>query len=207
LINLNDIPNAVVGSFYTGYVYIPQSCQQVFIDYPWHEVIRLYISFVNKTGQPDYIFLAADPYCSYDNMTCPTGIYNDVENVSGVIVGKQCPLVYLIGENIYSWGMYQFNITKWAIYDRDPNTPYIKVSAAYWDPHIGSNGVAMARVYCITNNGEKLELNAFLFQEQKKYISLGYSVPPGVNTYVFDFYYPTDVEYVGGYLVAVLRVW
>ncbi|MGC9132960.1 MAG: hypothetical protein ACP5GJ_00960 [Nanopusillaceae archaeon] len=209
LISFNDVYNkyVIVGSFYTGKVYIPSDCQQLFIDYPWHEVIRLYIAFVNKTGQPDYIFLAADPDCNYSNVTCPTGVYDNVENINGTIVGKQCPLVYLIGDNINSWGIYQFNITKWAIDDRDPNVPYIKISAAYWDPHYGSNGIAMARVYCITKDGKELELNAFLFRENGKYISLGYPVPPGVNTYVFDFYYPTDTGFLGGYLVAILRVW
>ena len=206
-LGLTSHKHAIVGSFYRGKVYIPPSCQQVFIDYPWHEVIRLYIAFVNKTGQPDYIFLAADPDCQYGNIVCPTGVYNDVENINGIIVGKQCPLVYLIGQNGVAQGLYQFNITKWAIIDRDPNVPYIIISAAYWDPHPGPNGIAMPRVYCLTKSGRKLELNAYLLQGEGKSISLGYPVPLGVNVYTFDFYYPIGILYASGYLIAILKVW
>jgi len=201
----------IVGAFYRGVVNIPPNCQQVFIDYPWHEVIRLYISFLNISGEPDYVFLAADPLCEYnlsgEMIDCPTGVYNDITNESGIIVGKECPLVYLINQNLNAEGIYRFNITKWVIDDRDPNTNQFIISAVYYDPHPGGNGVAMARVYCITNTGNKEELNAYIYQGSGEYISLGYPIPPNTNTYVYYIYLPVDVPFLGGYLVAKLTVW
>jgi hypothetical protein len=201
----------IVGSFYRGVVNIPPNCQQVFIDYPWHEVIRLYISFLNKSGEPDYVFLAADPLCEYnlngETIDCPTGVFDNVQNISGIIVGKECPLVYLMDQNSYAEGLYRFNITKWVIDDRDPNTNQFIISAVYYDPHSGGNGVAMARAYCITNTGNKEELNAYIYQGSGESISLGYPIPPNTNTYVYYIYLPVDVSFLGGYLVAELTVW
>jgi len=201
----------IVGAFYRGLVNIPPNCQQVFIDYPWHEVIRLYISFLNKSGEPDYVFLAADPLCEYNLngniINCPTGVFGDTQNVSGIIVGKECPLVYLIDENTYSEGIYRFNITKWVISDRDPNTNQFIISAVYYDPHTGGNGVAMPRAYCITNTGNTEELNAYIYQGNQNSISLGYSIPPNTNIYVSYIYLPIDIPLLGGYLVAELTVW
>jgi len=201
----------IVGAFYRGVVNIPPNCQQVFIDYPWHEVIRLYISFLNISGEPDYVFLAADPFCEYnlsgEIIDCPTGVYNDTTNVSGIIIGKECPLVYLINQSSNAEGIYRFNITKWVIDDRDPNTNQFIISAVYYDPHPGGNGVAMARVYCITNTGNKEELNAYIYQGSGESISLGYPIPPNTNTYVYYIYLPVDIPFLGGYLVAKLTVW
>ena len=201
----------IVGSFYRGIVNILPNCQQVFIDYPWHEVIRLYISFLNESGEPDYVFLAADPLCEYNLsggiIDCPTGVFNDTQNVTGVIVGKDCPLVYLGNININSEGFYRFNITKWVIDDRDPNTNQFIISAVYYDPHPGGNGVAMARAYCITNTGNTEELNAYIYQGNQNSISLGYSIPPNTNTYVYYIYLPVDTPFLGGYLVSELTVW
>jgi len=201
----------IVGSFYRGVVNIPPNCQQVFIDYPWHEVIRLYISFLNKSEEPDYVFLAADPFCEYELngkiVDCPTGVFDNIQNVNGVIVGKECPLVYLGNININSEGFYRFNITKWVIDDRDPNTNQFIISAVYYDPHSGGNGVAMARAYCITNTGNVEELNAYIYQGSGESISLGYPIPPNTNTYVYYIYLPVDVSFLGGYLVAELTVW
>ncbi|MGC9079331.1 MAG: hypothetical protein ACP5G1_01185 [Nanopusillaceae archaeon] len=212
MLNLISNTEVVVGSFYRGQVIIPDFCKQVFMDYPWHEVVRLYISYLNKNGQPEYVFLAADPYCKYykngNLIDCPTGVYDDITNVGGVTVGKDCPLVYRINvDGLSAQGLYRFNITKWVINDRDPNTPYIYVSAAYWDPHIHSNGVAMARLYCLTEDDKVYELNAFMFQGKGNYVQLGYPVPEGVSVYVFYFYLPVNVPYLGGYLVGVLKVW
>ena len=201
----------IVGAFYRGVVNILPNCQQVFIDYPWHEVIRLYISFLNESGEPDYVFLAADPLCEYSlngNMiNCPTDVFDDTQNVNGVIVGKECPLVYLINENSNAEGIYRFNITKWVIDDRDPNTNQFIISAVYYDPHPGGNGVAMARAYCITNTGNTEELNAYIYQGNQNSISLGYSIPPNTNTYVYYIYLPVDTPFLGGYLVSELTVW
>ncbi|BBL45282.1 hypothetical protein MJ1_0107 [Nanobdella aerobiophila] len=204
--------SSIVGSFYRGKVYIPPSCQDVYIDYPWHEVIRLYISYLNSTGQPDYIFLAAAPYCTVSTtnggiLTCPVGVFQNIENVSGIIVGKQCPLVYQINQNENSAGLYEFNITKWAIINRDPNNPYIIISAAYWDPHPGSNGIAMPRVFCTTSNGNVYELNAYLYNGQGNSISLGYPIPKNQNLYTYYFYLPIPKLNLGGYLVGVLDTW
>jgi len=208
---LNKIYLGDVGSFYRGIVNIPPNCQQVFIDYPWHEVIRLYISFLNKSGEPDYVFLAADPLCEYNlngkTIDCPTGVFDNIQNLNGIIVGKECPLVYLIGENEVAEGIYRFNITKWVIDDRDPNTNQFIISAVYYDPDGLGNGVAMARAYCITNTGNKEELNAYIYQSSKESISLGYPIPPNTNTYVYYIYLPIDVPFLGGYLVAKLTVW
>ncbi|EOD42228.1 Uncharacterized protein Nst1_645 [Candidatus Nanobsidianus stetteri] len=201
----------IVGSFYRGVVNIPPNCQQVFIDYPWHEVIRLYISFLNKSGEPDYVFLAADPLCEYNLngklIDCPTGVFDNIQNVNGIIVGKDCPLVYLMDQNSYAEGLYRFNITKWVIDDRDSNTNQFIISAVYYDPHNGGNGVAMARVYCITNTGNKEELNAYIYQGNEESINLGYPIPPNTNIYVYYIYLPVDVSFLGGYLVAKLTVW
>ena len=201
----------IVGAFYRGVVNIPPNCQQVFIDYPWHEVIRLYISFLNKSGEPDYVFLAADPLCQYnlngETIYCPNGVFDNIQNVSGVIVGKECPLVYLIGLNSYAEGIYRFNITKWVIDDRDPNTNQFIISAVYYDPHPNGNGIAMARAYCITNNGNKEELNTYIFEGSGKTISLGYPIPPNTNIYVSYIYLPMDIPFLGGYLAAELTVW
>ena len=193
----------IVGAFYRGEVKIPPNCQQVFIDYPWHEVIRLYISFLNKNGQPDYVFLAADPLCG----SCPNGVFDDIQNVNGFTVGKECPLVHLLNQNSYAEGIYRFNITKWVIDDRDPNTDSFIISAVYYDPHSGGNGAAMARAYCITNNGDKIELNVYLHKNRESPLSLGYPIPPNTNTYVYYMYLPMDIPYLGGYLVAKLTVW
>jgi hypothetical protein len=201
----------VVGSFYRGVVNIPSHCQQVFIDYPWHETIALYISYLNKNGQPDYVFLAADPLCEYKingrTIRCPTGVYNDIQNINGIVVGKECPLVYLGGINTYAQGFYRFNITKWIINNRDPNTNQFIVSAVYYDPHVGSNGVAMARAYCITDTGNKEELNAYIYQGSQNSVSLGYPIPPNTNIYVYYIYLPVDMPFLGGYLVSKLTVW
>ncbi|MCG2869006.1 MAG: hypothetical protein L7H07_02970 [Candidatus Nanopusillus sp.] len=201
----------IVGAFYRGIVNIPPNCQQVFIDYPWHEVIRLYISFLNTSGEPDYVFLAADPLCEYnlsgEIINCPTGVFDNIQNVSGIIVGKECPLVHLMDKNSNAEGIYRFNITKWVIDDRDPNTNQFIISAVYYDPHAGGNGVAMARVYCITNTGNKEELNAYIYQGSGEFISLGYPIPPNTNTYVYYIYLPVDIPFLGGYLVAKLTVW
>jgi|GEM_PF-1821489 len=201
----------IVGSFYRGVVNIPPNCQQVFIDYPWHEIIRLYISFLNKSGEPDYVFLAADPLCEYnlngETIDCPTGVFDNIQNVNGVIVGKECPLVYLVDNNTYSEGIYRFNITKWVIDDRDPNTNQFIISAVYYDPHTGGNGIAMARAYCITNNGNIEELNSYIYEGSGNTINLGYPIPPNTNTYVYYIYLPMDIPFLGGYLVAELTVW
>jgi len=201
----------IVGSFYRGVVNIPPNCQQVFIDYPWHEIIRLYISFLNKSGEPDYVFLAADPLCEYnlnvETIDCPTGVFDDTQNVNGIIVGKECPLVYLVDNNTYSEGIYRFNITKWVIDDRDPNTNQFIISAVYYDPHTGGNGIAMARAYCITNNGNIKELNSYIYEGSGNTINLGYPIPPNTNTYVYYIYLPMDIPFLGGYLVAELTVW
>jgi hypothetical protein len=201
----------IVGAFYRGVVNIPPNCQQVFIDYPWHEVIRLYISFLNISGEPDYVFLAADPLCEYnlsgEIIDCPTGVSDNIQNVNGIIVGKECPLVYLGNVNRNTEGFYRFNITKWVIDDRDPNTNQFIISAVYYDPHGGGNGVAMARAYCITNTGNKEELNAYIYQGNEEFISLGYPIPPNTNTYVYYIYLPVDTPFLGGYLVAELTVW
>jgi len=201
----------VVGSFYRGVVDIPPHCQQVFIDYPWHETVALYISYLNKSGQPDYVFLAADPLCEYKInekiVKCPTGVYNDIQNINGITVGKECPLVYLGGINTYAQGFYRFNITKWVINNRDQNTNQFIISAVYYDPHSGSNGVAMARAYCITNTGNKVELNAYIYQGNQNSISLGYPIPPNTNIYVYYIYLPVDIPFLGGYLVSKLTVW
>jgi len=201
----------IVGSFYRGVVNIPPNCQQVFIDYPWHEVIRLYISFLNKSGEPDYVFLAADPLCEYnlngETIDCPTGVFDNTQNVNGIIVGKECPLVYLVDENTYAEGIYRFNITKWVIDDRDQNTSQFIISAVYYDPHTGGNGIAMARAYCITNTGNVEELNAYIYQGNGNTISLGYPIPPNTNTYVYYIYLPIGIQFLGGYLVAELTVW
>jgi hypothetical protein len=201
----------IVGSFYRGIVNIPPNCQQVFIDYPWHEVVGLYISFLNKSGQPDYVFLAADPLCEYDlngkTIDCPTGVFNDIQNINGITAGKECPLVYLGNININTEGFYRFNITKWVIYDRDPNTNQFIISAVYYDPHSGGNGVAMARAYCITNTGNKEELNAYIYQGSQNSISFGYPIPPNTNTYTYYIYLPVDMPFLGGYLVSELTVW
>jgi len=201
----------IVGSFYRGIVNIPPNCQQVFIDYPWHEVVGLYISFLNKSGKPDYVFLAADPLCKYDlngkTIDCPTGVFNDIQNINGITVGKECPLVYLGDININTEGFYRFNITKWVIDDRDPNTNQFIISAVYYDPHGGGNGVAMARAYCITNTGNKEELNAYIYQGSQNSISFGYPIPPNTNKYVYYIYLPVDMPFLGGYLVSKLTVW
>jgi len=201
----------IVGSFYRGVVNIPPNCQQVFIDYPWHEIIRLYISFLNKSGEPDYVFLAADPLCEYnlngETIDCPTGVFDNIQNVNGVIVGKECPLVYLVDNNTYSEGIYRFNITKWVIDDRDPNTNQFIISAVYYDPHSNGNGIAMARAYCITNNGNIKELNSYIYEGSGNTINLGYPIPPNTNTYVSYIYLPMDIPFLGGYLVAELTVW
>ena len=193
-----------VGAFYRGIVNISPECREVFIDYPWHEVIALYISYINKARKPDYVFLAADPYCG----GCPIGVFNDIQNINGIIVGKDCPLVHLGGINTYAEGLYRFNITKWVINNRDPNTNQFIISAVYYDPHINPNGVAVARAYCITNSGDKKELNAYLQQRSgPDIISLGYPVPPNTNKYVYYIYLPVDVAHINGYLVAKLIVW
>jgi len=193
-----------VGAFYRGVVNISSECREVFIDYPWHEVIALYISYLNRERQPDYVFLAADPYCG----GCPIGVFNDIQKINGSIVGKECPLVYLGGADATSQGLYRFNITKWVINNRDPNTNQFIISAVYYDPHPQPNGVAVARVYCITNSGGKKELNAYIQQhEGPDSISLGYPVPPNTNKYVYYIYLPVDVAYINGYLVAKLIVW
>jgi hypothetical protein len=201
----------IVGSFYRGVVNIPPDCQQVFIDYPWHEVIRLYISFLNKSGEPDYVFLAADPLCEYnlngETINCPNGVFNDTQNVNGIIVGKECPLVYLVDENTYAEGIYRFNITKWVIDDRAQNTSQFIISAVYYDPHEGGNGIAMARAYCITNTGNVEELNSYIYEGNGNTISLGYPIPPNTNTYVYYIYLPIGIPFLGGYLVAELTVW
>jgi len=201
----------IVGAFYRGVVNIPPNCQQVFIDYPWHEVIRLYISFLNKSGKPDYVFLAADPFCEYELngkiVDCPTGIFDNIQNTNGITVGKECPLVYLGNNNRNSEGFYRFNITKWVIDNRDPNTNQFIISAVYYDPHGGGNGIAMARAYCITNTGNKEELNAYIYQGNEEFISFGYPIPPNTNTYVSYIYLPIDTPFLGGYLVAELTVW
>jgi hypothetical protein len=201
----------IVGAFYRGVVNIPPDCQQVFIDYPWHEVIRLYISFLNKSGEPDYIFLAADPFCEYnlsgEIINCPTGVFDNVQNVNGITVGKECPLVYLANISINSEGFYRFNITKWVIYDRDPNTNQFIISAVYYDPHPQGNGVAMARAYCITSSGNVEELNSYIYEGIGESISLGYPIPPNTNIYVSYIYLPMDIPFLGGYLVAELTVW
>jgi hypothetical protein len=201
----------IVGSFYRGVVNIPPNCQQVFIDYPWHEVIRLYISFLNKSGEPDYIFLAADPLCEYnlngETIDCPTGVFDNVQNVNGIIVGKECPLVHLLDQNSYAEGIYRFNITKWVIDDRAQNTSQFIISAVYYDPHPGGNGVAMARAYCITDKGNVEELNAYIYEGSGKVISLGYPIPPNTNIYVSYIYLPMGIPFLGGYLVAELTVW
>jgi len=201
----------IVGAFYRGIVNIPPNCQQVFIDYPWHEVIRLYISFLNKSGDPDYVFLAADPLCEYnlngETIDCPTGVFDDIKNLNGIIVGKECPLVYLGNENSNSEGFYRFNITKWVINDRAQNTSQFIISAVYYDPHPGGNGIAMARAYCITNTGNVEELNAYIYEGSGEAISLGYPIPPNTNTYVYYIYLPVDTPFLGGYLVSELTVW
>jgi len=201
----------IVGSFYRGIVNIPPNCQQVFIDYPWHEVIRLYISFLNKSGEPDYVFLAADPLCKYNlngkMIDCPTGVFDNVQNVNEVIVGKECPLVHLMDQNSYAEGIYRFNITKWVIDDRAQNISQFTISAVYYDPHPGGNGVAMARAYCITNTGNIEELNAYMYEGSGETISLGYPIPPNTNIYVSYIYLPMGIPFLGGYLVAELTVW
>jgi hypothetical protein len=201
----------IVGSFYRGVVNIPPNCQQVFIDYPWHEVIRLYISFLNKSGEPDYVFLAADPLCEYnlngETIDCPNGVFDNTQNVNGFIVGKECPLVHLSDENTYAEGIYRFNITKWVIDDRDQNTSQFIISAVYYDPHEGGNGIAMARAYCITNNGIVEDLNSYIYEGNGNTISLGYPIPPNTNTYVYYIYLPIGIQFLGGYLVAELTVW
>jgi len=201
----------IAGSFYRGVVNIPPNCQQVFIDYPWHEVVRLYISFLNKSGEPDYVFLAADPLCEYnlngETIDCPTGVFDDVQNVNGIIVGKECPLVYLLDQNSNAEGIYRFNITKWVIDDRAQNTSQFIISAVYYDPHPGGNGVAMARAYCITDKGNVEELNAYMYEGSGETISLGYPIPPNTNIYVSYIYLPMGIPFLGGYLVAELTVW
>jgi len=127
--------------------------------------------------------------------------------VNGFTVGKECPLVHLLNQNYYAEGIYRFNITKWVIDDRDSNTDSFIISAVYYDPHSGGNGAAMARAYCITNNGDKIELNVYLHKNRESPLSLGYPIPPNTNTYVYYMYLPMDIPYLGGYLVAKLTVW
>ncbi|WP_231433974.1 hypothetical protein [Candidatus Nanopusillus massiliensis] len=55
-------------------------------------------------------------------------MYN-IQNVNGIIVGKECPLVYLGDINKNTEGFYRFNITKWVIDDRDSYTNQFIISA------------------------------------------------------------------------------
>lgn len=197
LISPQQIETTPVGSFYRGKVYIPPECQQVFLDIVWHEVVRLYLAYVNKEGKPDYVFLTADPVCN----TCPQG--------SGAIGdGKTCPLYSLYGRNTNAEGIYRINITYWAIIDRDPNVPYIILANAYWDPHPKSNGVSIIRVYCITSFNQTLELNyVFSPYTSSNTVSLGYPIPSGKSVLTFNFYYPTQGAASTMFLVATLRIW
>jgi hypothetical protein len=65
----------------------------------------------------------------------------------------------------------------------------------------------MARAYCITDTGNKEELNAYIYQGSQNSVSLGYPIPPNTNIYVYYIYLPVDMPFLGGYLVSKLTVW
>lgn len=185
----------VVGSFYYGNVTIIDDCVEVYMDVAWHEVVRTYISYIDKNNNSQYVFLVADPYCN----SCPKGINSGD--------GKNCPLVYKIGSQTNAWSIYRFNITKWAIEDRNPNNKTIKIANAYWDPHPGSNGVSVINVYCKTKEGQFINLNSIGYYQKTGEISLGYPIPDNVEKLSFEFYYPTQVTGLPVYLIGRLIIW
>jgi len=175
------MPNQIAAVYMRGYFYVPDYCEDVYLEAYWNEVFRLYLNgkFLFATcysGPNKPLYQLPEEFCEPNpNFPCINGIP--------------------------TWGILNLNITNYV--RKGENllalmfvVPHDKGTIPTCFPDIENyldislNTFAAIRIFCLDKDGNIIELNQNSIIPLKKVLELGYSIPPNGNIYVVQSIYP-----------------